>query len=62
MKTQNTNLLSKLTSREIVDLTKDVKETVAAEYQSMNRVFSSADLWNIQRTTRRTRISRRHFA
>jgi hypothetical protein len=62
MKTQKTNILTKLDSTEMVNLTKEVKESVATDYQSMNRVFSSADLWNIQRTIRRTRISRRHFA
>ncbi len=61
MKTQNNNLLNKLNSNEMVNLTKEVKETVATGIQHMNRVFSAADLWKIQ-NAKKTRTTRRIFA
>lgn len=61
MKTQNTNLLIQLNKTELTNLTQEVKETVATENLVITKTFSSADLWNIQRT-RRSRVIRRHFA
>lgn len=61
MKTQNTNLLIQLNKTELTNLTQEVKETVATENLVIAKTFSSADLWNIQRT-RRSRVIRRHFA
>lgn len=61
MKTQNTNLLIQLNKTELTNLTQEVKETVATENLVITKTFSSADLWNIQRT-RRSRVVRRHFA
>lgn len=61
MKTQNTNLLIQLNKIELTNLTQEVKETVATENLVITKTFSSADLWNIQRT-RRSRVVRRHFA
>jgi len=54
------NLLSSLTSNEIKNLTLEVKETIAPEFkEERKRIFSSADLWNIQR--RKKNISGRRF-
>lgn len=61
MKTQNNNFLNKLNSNEMVNLTKEVKETVATGIQHMNRVFSATDLWKIQ-STKKTWATRRVFA
>ncbi len=61
MKTQNTNFLVQLSKTELVNLTQEVKETVATENLVTTKTFSSADLWNIQRT-RKSRVTRRHFA
>jgi hypothetical protein len=61
MKTQNTNALVQLSKTELVTLTQVVKETVATENHVILKTFSSADLWNIQRT-RRSRVTRRHLA
>ena len=60
MKTQNTNLLTELNKTEISKLTQEVKETVAMDAKNHTTVFSAADLWNIQRTTR-PRTQRRLF-
>lgn len=60
MKTQS-NLLATLTKKDISQLTKEVKETVATNYTEHKAVFSAADLWNIQKTRRSFRVSRRLF-
>lgn len=58
MKTQQTNVLQPLSNNEMVKLASVQKETVAiADYQN-NKVFSSADLWNIRRL-KRTLTTRR---
>ncbi len=44
------NLLVSLTGKEIKNLTIEVKETIAAGFQKdRKRIFSAAELWNIQR-------------
>lgn len=55
MKTQNNQFLTMLTREEIKQLTSTVRETVD---HKMDKVFSAAELWNIQRN-RRTIRSRR---
>jgi hypothetical protein len=60
MKTQ-TDLLTILSKNEISQLTKEIKETVATNYAE-HKTFSAADLWNIQRARRTTRIGRRFIA
>ena len=61
MKTQN-NLLVELNTKELVKLTTTVKETIATTVQLVNSksIFSTADLWNIQKM-RRVRMPRRLF-
>jgi len=53
-----TNLFKSLSKSEINDLTKQVKETVAVDY---NKSFSSFDLWKIQRI-RKDQRPRRNYA
>jgi hypothetical protein len=60
MKTQS-NFLATLNKTEISQLTKETKETVATNYTEHKTVFSAADLWNIQKTRRTVRTSRRLF-
>lgn len=53
MKLQSNNLLENLTNREINNLTKEVKETVAKEFKNKKkRILSAADFWDIQRRKR----------
>lgn len=61
MKQQSTNLLSTLSKEEVNSLTKVVKETLATEICGHVKIFSAADLWNIQRQ-RRSFGGRRNFA
>ncbi len=56
MKTQDTNLFIGLDKQELTNLNKEVKETVANS-QNNQPIFSTADLWNIQRM-RRVRVYR----
>ncbi len=58
MKTQS-QLFSTLTRSTLLRLTTVVDETLALEVKP-NRVFSAADLWNIQRKSR-TMMSRRRL-
>ena len=59
MKTQTTNLFSQLSNTEMENLMAEVKETLATGYtQKKNKVFSAAELWNIQRQ-RRSFVQRR---
>ncbi|MBS1639589.1 MAG: hypothetical protein JSR12_05990 [Bacteroidetes bacterium] len=61
MKTQNTNFLNKLNVPEISELTEVTAETLATEIKNHNKIFSCADLWNIQRSAK-ARVLRRHLA
>lgn len=58
MKTEMKSLFKAISEEQIKNLVTEVKETIADEnnYQQV-RIFSSADLWNIQR--RGKAISRR---
>jgi len=53
MKLLSNNLLETLNTLELKDLTTQVKETLLLNYKKdKQKVFSSADLWNIQRQRR----------
>ncbi|MEO6893874.1 MAG: hypothetical protein ABI136_02505 [Ginsengibacter sp.] len=59
---QSINLLEKLTSSEIKNLTLVVKETVAKDFKKeRKRIFSAAELWDIQRRKRNFSIKRIMF-
>ncbi|MDE3236601.1 MAG: hypothetical protein KGO81_11650 [Bacteroidota bacterium] len=62
MKTQVNILFTKLDKKALDNLTMEVKETVATPEATAQHVtvFSSADLWNIQKM-RRVRSSRRYL-
>jgi hypothetical protein len=60
MKTQLTNLFNQVSNTEIKDLTTIVKETLALDHNySRPKVFSAAELWNIQRRHRSLNQRRR---
>ena len=49
MKMQSSRLLSPLSEESIVNLTAEVKETLANGYKkTQDRILSTAELWNIQ--------------
>jgi len=53
MKKSSTSLLSRISNKELENLTIEVKETVAATVFTSNcRTFTVAELWNIQRIGR----------
>ena len=53
MKKLINNLFSQISEEQVKNLTTVINETVAFEItQSHNRVFTAADLWNIQRNKR----------
>jgi hypothetical protein len=60
MKMQSNNFLSQLNGREINNLTEQVKETLAANVETVisKNTFTAADFWNIQRM-RKARVLRR---
>lgn len=59
MKMQSNRLLSPLSEESMVNLTAEVKETLANGYKrSRDRILSTADLWNIQRRLK-PRMTRR---
>ncbi len=61
MKQVTTNLLETLSNVEIEKLTTEVKETLAKNLaNAKKKVFTSADLWNIQRQTK-VNFFRRQF-
>jgi hypothetical protein len=50
MKNTIKNLFAQISGSRLESLTREVKETIAFGYiQGTTRVFTSADLWNIQR-------------
>ncbi len=50
MKLETNSLLERLTSGELKILSTEVKETVVQEFKKdKKRIFSPADLWDIQR-------------
>lgn len=59
MKMQTTNSLVKLNKTELINLAEQVKETVAinlAITTKAKKVFTTADLWKIQRFSRTTLV------
>ena len=61
MKMQSNSLLPPLSSESVVNLTTEVKEVLAAEYEkTRSRILSAADLWNIQRQ-QKARMLRRYL-
>lgn len=53
MKLTSNNLLETLNYEELKNLTKEVRETIAVvNTKSAKKVFTSADLWNVQRRRR----------
>ncbi|HEU5365681.1 MAG TPA: hypothetical protein VFU62_09120 [Hanamia sp.] len=60
MKLQSNKLLENLTRTELKNLTTEVKETVFVNFKKeRKRIFSAAQLWDIQR--RRKNISSQKF-
>lgn len=60
MKIQQQNLLAPLSEETMKELTTEVKEVLATGFVKNNpRLFSSAELWNIQRQ-RKMRVQRRY--
>ena len=59
MKTQTTGLFNAISKAQLVNLTAEVKETLAmdANYTAAKK-FTAADVWNIQRN-KRSRVQRR---
>jgi len=50
MKTQISKLIMKISRKQVTELTKEVKESLAMEFASVKKeTFSAAQLWNIQR-------------
>lgn len=58
MKKQSEITFSLLSKKDMENLAKSVKETLV---NAKPKIFSTADLWNIQRNSR-TMLSRRSFA
>ena len=59
MKKQNQGYLTYVTKLELQKLTRVTEETIAMDFKpEEKKVFSSADLWNIQRN-RRSFVQRR---
>lgn len=55
------NIFNRLTNTEILNLTAEVKETIAViNSHKPAKTFCAADLWNIQRR-KRSAMSRRYF-
>ena len=59
MKRQSNNLFTAISSREFGNLKSVVKETLAVGFnQPQSKIFTAADLWNIQRQAK-SRLPRR---
>lgn len=62
MKKQSTNLFTQICAVQVENLASVVKETLATGFsQPTSKIFTAADLWNIQRMGIR-RVSRRTLA
>jgi len=60
MKKQSNNLFATISSEQSASLTSIVNETLAISFNQPNgRIFTAADLWNIQRQGK-SAIQRRH--
>lgn len=61
MKIQSNNFLEKLSKTEVGNLTITVRETLALNFKkNSDKIFSAAELWNIQRN--RKGFNRRRFS
>jgi hypothetical protein len=62
MKKQSINLFETISPEHRAQLTSVVNETIATDYAvAPNKIFTAAELWNIQRQGK-TSITRRRFA
>jgi hypothetical protein len=62
MKIQSNNLLENLTRSELKILTTEVKETVAENFKKeRKRIFSAAQLWDIQRRKKNLSFEKNYF-
>ena len=62
MKKQSINLFETISSEHKAQLTRIVSETIAMDYPvAINKIFTAAELWNIQRQGKSS-IQRRRFA
>ena len=62
MKKQSINLFETISSEQRAQLTSVVSETLAMDYPvASNKIFTAAELWNIQRQGK-SRIQRRTFS
>lgn len=62
MKLQSNNLLENLTRTELKNLTTEVKETVLINFKKeRKRVFSAAQLWDIQRRRKNVYVQKLYF-
>ena len=54
MKKSLSGLINKLSNKQLENLTVETKETIAFDLVGINtHIFTSVDLWNIQRNARR---------
>jgi hypothetical protein len=62
MKLQSNNLLENLTINELKILTSEVKETVVANFEKeRKKIFSAAQLWDIQRRKKNLSFQKNYF-
>jgi hypothetical protein len=62
MKLQSNNLLENLTIPELKILTSEVKETVVANFEKeRKKIFSAAQLWDIQRRKKNLSFQKNYF-
>ena len=61
MKKLSTNLFTIISAKDVENLTTVVKETLAVSFNQQNKVFTAADLWNIQRQGKRREQRRFSF-
>jgi len=62
MKLQSNNLLDNLTKTELKNLTTEVRETVFVNFKKeRKRIFSAAQLWDIQRRKKTLFMQRNYF-
>ena len=62
MKLESNNLLENLTRAELEVLTAEVNETIAKDFKNKKkRIFSVAELWDIQRRRRNLLVKRMMF-
>ena len=60
MKTETKGCCSAISKEELERLTTEVKECIAFECLNQKKVFSSAELWNIQRQRKSASLKRNY--